>query len=96
MVSEATTFALVGSGIALLGAYIRVRRRPGLLANYDGTTDPEYAAVHGGNSVFLVGAFMVAFGAADRLWNLPAGSTAAATIVVVVLAFLAAARAKGV
>ena len=96
MVSDATTFAVLGIGIALLGAYIRVGRRAGLLANYDGTTDPEYAAVHGGNAVFLVGAFMVTYGAADQYWGLPAWSTAVAIVVIVALAFLGAARAKGV
>lgn len=95
MVSDATTFTALGLGIALLGAYIRVRRRAGLLANYDGSADPEHAAVHGGNVVVAIGAFMVAYGVADRQWGLPEGAGVGAALVIVALAFLAAARAQG-
>lgn len=95
MVSDATTFAVVGLGTVLLGAYIRVRRRAGLLANYDGSADSEHAAVHGGNVVVVIGAFMVAYGIADHQWGLPEGAGVGAALVVVALAFLAAARAQG-
>ena len=61
----ALTFAGVGVLVAALGAYIRVRRRAGLLANYDGSADPDYAAVHAGNVAALV-VTALAFVAAAR------------------------------
>lgn len=99
MASDATAagvgFVVIGVGLALLGAYIRVARRPDLLANYDGTTSPEYAAVHAGNVIALTGALTAAYGAALAYWRLPEVSVIVFTLVVFVLALFAAARAQG-
>ncbi|WP_232703196.1 hypothetical protein [Halobacterium wangiae] len=91
----ALTFAGVGVLVAALGVYIRVRRRADLLANYDGTADPEYAAVHAGTVVALAGAFMVGFAGAQYYWRLPEWTVLVTALVVTSLAFVAAARAQG-
>lgn len=88
-------FIGVGAFVAALGAFIRVRRRADLLANYSPRVDPEHAAVRAGNVVALTGLFIVAVGATERYVGLPVGSSIAATLVVVALAFVAAARAQG-
>lgn len=87
----------VGTGflVALLGAYVRVERRVDLLANYDGETDPEYAAVHAGNAAVAAGLVTVGFGVYVALDGVSGGPLAAYTLVVTALAFLAAARAQG-
>ena len=95
MTTDALVFAAVGVLVAATGVYVRVRRRAGLLANYDGTADPEYAAVHAGNAVAAAGAAMVAYAAADAYWRLPEWAVFAPILAVAALAFLAAARAQG-
>ena len=99
MVSDATvaalTFAGVGVLVAALGAYVRAGRHANLLANYDGSADPDYAAVHAGNVVALTGALMVGYAAAQYYWRLPEWTVLVAALVVTALAFLAAARAQG-
>lgn len=100
MPDEATVatlvFATVGVFVAGCGAYVRVRRRADLLANYDGSADPEYAAVRAGNAVVAAGLVMVAYAAVDYYWRLPESAVLAPIVGVTALAFLAAARARGV
>lgn len=100
MAGEATaaalTFAGIGLLVAALGAYVRVSRRADLLANYDGTTDPGYAAVHAGNAIAVVGVVMVGYGVATYQWGLPEWTVLAVALAVTAGAFWAAARAQGV
>jgi hypothetical protein len=91
----AVGFVATGLLVALLGAYVRVHREADLLANYHGATTPEYAAVHGGNAVLWAGLFVVAYGAAMLVWDLPEWTVVAAALVVTAGAFWAAARAQG-
>lgn len=91
----ALVFAGIGALVAILGAYVRVERRADLLANYHGTTDPEYAAVHAGNSVVVSGAFMVGYGIAMYRWGLPEWTVLVVALVVTAGALWAAARAQG-
>lgn len=93
--TAALTFAGIGALVALLGAYVRVRRRADLLANYHGGTDPEYAAVHAGNAVVVAGLLMVAYGAATWRWGLPEWTVLGVALVVTAGALWAAARAQG-
>ena len=99
MVSDSTfaaaTFVVVGFFVVLLGAYIRIHRRADLLANYDGSADPDEAAVRAGNVIVVVGVAMLAYVAVDWYWRLPESAVLALTIVIIALSFVAAARAQG-
>ncbi|MFB6072118.1 MAG: hypothetical protein ABEJ88_04030 [Halobacterium sp.] len=94
-VVAAWTFLAVGVGVAAVGAYIRVRRRADLLANYHGATSPEYAAVHAGNAVAATGAFVAAYGYAMLRFGLPEWTVLVASLAVTAGALWAAARAQG-
>jgi len=91
----AWVFVVVGALVAALGALIRLRRRADLLANYHGATTPEYAAIHGGNAVAATGLFVVAYGAAMLVWELPAWTVFVVSLVVMAGALWSAARAQG-
>ncbi|MFB6271094.1 MAG: hypothetical protein ABEH83_14210 [Halobacterium sp.] len=93
--TAAWTLVAVGALVAALGAYVRVRQRADLLANYHGATTPEYAAVHGGNAVAATGLFVAAYGAAMLVWGLPEWTVFVAALGVMAGALWAAARAQG-
>ena len=95
MTTDALGLAAVGALLVAVGGYVRVRRRADLLANYDGTADAAYAAVHAGNAVAAAGAVLVAYGAVDAYWGFPEWAVFAPILAVVALAFLAALRAQG-
>ncbi|CQH61549.1 uncharacterized protein HHUB_3481 [Halobacterium hubeiense] len=95
MPTDSLVLAAVGVLLVAVALFVRVRRRADLLANYDKSADPEYAAVHAGNAVAAAGAVLVAYGAADAYWEFPEWTVFVPILAVVALAFLAAARAQG-
>lgn len=84
-----------GIVVAAGGAAIRLRGQTALLANYTDATDPEYAAVHGGNAVVATGLLFAAYGAADLVWALPEWTIAVLVGVGTIGAFWTAVRAQG-